>query len=244
MKTFIAILATSLMSLSGYAYFDQTRLTISSTSNSPIRIMVDGKKYSNNNNDVTITSLAAGYHSIKIFLQQRQKGCERDWWATDNHREGGSQTNFKLVYNNGIYVRPQFHVDITINRFGKAFVDEQPISGNDDGEEDWNEDGNNRGGYNQSMNAQVFEQFKQSLRKDFFDEKKLSSAKTVIGVNWFTSSQVKEIVQLFTFENNKLEIAKYAYKYTVDKGNYFLINDVFTFNSNKEELLRYIQTVK
>jgi Domain of unknown function (DUF4476) len=34
------------------------------------------------------------------------------------------------------------------------------------------------------------------------------------------------------------------YKYTLDKGSYFLINDAFTFSSSKEELMRYIQTVK
>ena len=45
---------------------------------------------------------------------------------------------------------------------------------------------------------------------------------------------------LFTFENNRLEIAKYAYGKTVDKGNYFVVNDVFTFNS-KEKLNEYIR---
>ena len=45
---------------------------------------------------------------------------------------------------------------------------------------------------------------------------------------------------LFTFENNRLEIAKYAYGKTVDKGNYFVVNDAFTFNS-KEKLNEYIR---
>ena len=49
------------------------------------------------------------------------------------------------------------------------------------------------------------------------------------------------MVLLFTFENNRLDIAKYAYGKTVDKGNYFMLNDAFTFNNNKEALKEYIR---
>jgi hypothetical protein len=45
---------------------------------------------------------------------------------------------------------------------------------------------------------------------------------------------------LFTFENNRLDIAKYAYGKTVDKRNYSVVNDAFTFNS-KEKLDQYIR---
>ena len=59
--------------------------------------------------------------------------------------------------------------------------------------------------------------------------------------NYFTTVQVKEIVQLFSFENSKLDIAKHAYKNTIDKGNYFTVADCFTFSNNKDELMRYIR---
>jgi hypothetical protein len=52
------------------------------------------------------------------------------------------------------------------------------------------------------------------------------------------------MVLLFTFENNRLDIAKYAYGKTVDKGNYFIMNDAFTFNNNKEKLSEYIREFK
>jgi len=44
-----------------------------------------------------------------------------------------------------------------------------------------------------------------------------------------------------SFDNNKLELAKYAYDYTADKGNYFVIYAVFTFDSYKKELENYIK---
>jgi hypothetical protein len=96
----------------------------------------------------------------------------------------------------------------------------------------------------QAMNTQVFEQFKQSLKNESFDNTRLTVAKQVINNNWFTAVQVKEIVKLFTFETSKLDIAKYAYTHTVDRGSYFIVNDAFTFSNTKDELMKYIQTVK
>ena len=46
---------------------------------------------------------------------------------------------------------------------------------------------------------------------------------------------------LFVFESNKLEVAKSAYRKTVDKQNYYQLNDALTFSSSKEELARFIR---
>ena len=54
-------------------------------------------------------------------------------------------------------------------------------------------------------------------------------------------AQVKEMLLLFSFENNKLELAKQAYASTVDKRNYSMVYDVFSFNTSKTELDRFIQ---
>lgn len=232
MKALITILATAFTSFTGYAYWEQTKLTISSTTNMPIRIMVDGKKYSNRNGEFTLNNLTPGYHTVKIYVQKKNQG-QGQW---------GNSSNYQTVYNSSINIKPQYHVDMTVNRFGKVFTDEQLISNQYYDDDDW--DDNNGGGYMQTMNAQVFEQFKQTLRNESFDNSRITIAKQTISNNWFTAAQVKEIVQLFVFENSKLDIAKYAYTRTVDKGSYFIVNDAFTFSSSKDELMKYIQTVK
>jgi len=53
---------------------------------------------------------------------------------------------------------------------------------------------------------------------------------------------VKELVGLFTFESSKLEIAKAAYGRTIDKNNFYQVNDAFTFSSSVDELSEYINT--
>ena len=94
--------------------------------------------------------------------------------------------------------------------------------------------------YSRSMSSYDFTQAKESLRKEWFENKRLATAKLIIERNYLTSQQVKELMLLFTFENNRLDIAKYAYGKTVDKGNYFIVNDAFSFNS-KEKLNEYIR---
>jgi len=66
-------------------------------------------------------------------------------------------------------------------------------------------------------------------------------AKTIIDENSFTTQQVKELMFLFAFENNRLELAKYAFGKTTDQQNYMLIGDALTFSSNKNELARFIR---
>lgn len=62
--------------------------------------------------------------------------------------------------------------------------------------------------------------------------------------NRVTSAQVKELIQLMSFENNKLEMAKFAYRYTTDRGSYFIVNDTFSFSYSKTELVQYILTYR
>jgi hypothetical protein len=95
--------------------------------------------------------------------------------------------------------------------------------------------------YSRAMSDIDFSRAKETLRKEWFENTRMTTAKQIIDGNSFTSRQAKELVSLFTFENNKLEIAKYAYGRTVDKENYFIVNDAFSFNNSKEALSKYIR---
>lgn len=90
------------------------------------------------------------------------------------------------------------------------------------------------------MHPSDFQGVKQSIESKSFDDTKLKIAKQVIASNCLLSDQVKEIMLLFTFEDTRLDLAKYAYGYTFDIGNYYRLNDAFTFESSIEELDEYI----
>jgi len=90
------------------------------------------------------------------------------------------------------------------------------------------------------MQPADFDQAKQSIRSKSFEDSKLTIAKQIINTNCLLSTQVKEIMLLFSFEDTRLELAKYAYGYTLDIGNYYKVNDAFTFESSIDELNSYI----
>jgi hypothetical protein len=90
------------------------------------------------------------------------------------------------------------------------------------------------------MSPQDFNSAKQSIAGKSFEDSKLTIAKQIINTNCLLSAQVKEIMLLFSFEDTRLDLAKYAYGYTWDIGNYYKLNDAFTFESSIEELNAYI----
>jgi hypothetical protein len=92
----------------------------------------------------------------------------------------------------------------------------------------------------QPMSDYDFRNAKSSVSSKDFDDSKLSIAKQIVNSNCIYASQVKEIMLLLEFEENKLEFAKAAYHTTYDVQNYFVVNDAFDFESSIEELDNYI----
>ncbi len=98
-----------------------------------------------------------------------------------------------------------------------------------------------RHGCNWPMSSTEFNDVKMSLESKSFEETKMTMAKQVGSNRCFTVDQVKGVMGLFSFEDSKLDFAKYAYERTFDIDNYFKVNDAFTFESSVDELNSYIQ---
>jgi hypothetical protein len=94
------------------------------------------------------------------------------------------------------------------------------------------------------MSPEEFNNVKYSISSKSFEDSKLTIAKQVIDANCLLCSQVKEIMLLFSFEDTRLELAKYAYGYTYDIGHYYQLNDAFTFESSIDELNEYINAYR
>jgi hypothetical protein len=92
------------------------------------------------------------------------------------------------------------------------------------------------------VSNETIQNIKNTIQSKIFESEKLAIAKQVVSTNCLLSRDVKDIMNLFTFESTKLEFAKFAYGYTYDLGNYFIVNDAFGFESSVYELDRYIQS--
>ncbi|SCY65890.1 DUF4476 domain-containing protein [Flavobacterium caeni] len=81
-----------------------------------------------------------------------------------------------------------------------------------------------------------------TIKKQSFDDSKLKTAKQVVSSNCLNTNQIMQIAQLFSFEDNTLEFAKFAYDYCIEPRSYFKLNGIFKFSSNADELSDYVQS--
>lgn len=91
-----------------------------------------------------------------------------------------------------------------------------------------------------AMSTGDFGQLKRTIDNAGFENTRLTIFKQALNYNYFTTAQVRELMDLFWFENSKLEVAKLAYNKTIDQNNYYLVNNEFSFSSSVNELGEYI----
>jgi hypothetical protein len=90
------------------------------------------------------------------------------------------------------------------------------------------------------MHEQEFQNLKATVENMNFESSRLTVIKQALSANYITSRQVAELMSLMSFESGKLDVAKFAFSRTVDRENYYIVNDQFWFESSIMELNRYI----
>ena len=222
-------------------------LNITNLSRQNLLIEVDGRPYPDCNNELFLRDVAAGYHMVKVYgVKSKVFPYKR-----------------AMLCNKNVYVKPKYYVDLIINRFGRVLIDEQLITGdwyNDDSRNDRNDRNDhddrkdretrdnwtskNDNAVPKAMSDETFNAFIETIRRESFDDSRMTIAKSIIDQNYFISNQAKALVALFSFESNKVDIAKYMYGKTLDRKNYFIIYNAFTFSKSKEDLAEYIRNYK
>jgi len=92
------------------------------------------------------------------------------------------------------------------------------------------------------VGSDEFGQIKESISKESFNSTKLTLAKQIIrSKQCFSTWQVTEIVKLFSFDDTRLEIAKFAFDFTIDRENYYRVADAFAFSKSKEDLMEFLE---
>ncbi|MFT5921575.1 MAG: hypothetical protein ACI8TS_000906 [Flavobacteriales bacterium] len=75
-----------------------------------------------------------------------------------------------------------------------------------------------------------------------FEDSKITLAKQIAKNKCLTAHQVMKVMMTFDFEASKLDFAKYAYDFTYDQGNYYVVNDAFGFELTIDELNDYLES--
>ena len=98
------------------------------------------------------------------------------------------------------------------------------------------------GNCSQPVSEDIYDDFLVSLEKKNFDDTKVTVAKQFIKNNCLTSSQIYRLLKVIDFEDSRLDLAKYAYKYVFDPQNYYKVNDAFNFSDSIDELNKFINS--
>lgn len=112
-------------------------------------------------------------------------------------------------------------------------------NGWNNGNNGWNNGNNGNNGY--FMNDGDFNALLTTISNTSFESSKKDVAMAGIRNNTLSALQIKTILQTFSFESTKLEVAKFAYDRSTDKQNFFKVLDVFSFDSSKTELTSYMR---
>ena len=230
MKTFLTLLFATFLSISAFAY-GEGRLTITlATKNS--QVLVDGRTYlAGSDNTIVIDNLRPGNHNVRIYDTRKRRNGRNDR-NTRNERSGD------LIYSGTIHLKSFQHVDIMVNRFGKALVDERDLRKNDDS---WSDDFDDPYGNYRVIRDVEFNQLVGNIKSKWFSSQKLETARQGMQNEYFRTAQVRELLQLFSTDTDKLELAKLAFDKTVDKNRYYTLYDLFSFQSSRDELDQYIR---
>lgn len=187
--------------------------------------------------DLTINDLAPGQHKITITKQvERQR------------RRGIPYIQNIIAFDGFVNIPPRAKVKAQLrqrNLFITEVIQRQPRRRQNVPTPVCTDNSPHRGHRPpaaQQMGQNQFNNLFHTLQNESFDSGKLSILEPVLATNYFSSAQVLDLMSLFSFDSGKLKVAKMGYRNTIDKGNYFVVNNGFSFSSSKQKLSQYIQS--
>ncbi|MCF8275342.1 MAG: DUF4476 domain-containing protein [Flavobacteriales bacterium] len=85
--------------------------------------------------------------------------------------------------------------------------------------------------------AEIKELIKAATFKDSMEKQAKMMVKSK---QCFRADQIVELLGVFTYDDSKLMVAKYAFDYCIDTQNYYRVVNAFTFKSYQDDLTKFI----
>jgi len=236
MKTISTLFASLLLSTSMFAtdIRSSASLTVRSETKSDIVVIVDDRRYDLGTNSIMISDLDACEHQVTVYQEKTNSFINR------------FGETYNMVFNSSVDLKPRTNLEIAVDECGSITMSEtksrrQMFGDTWDGENYFkNSVPINTGIYSNAISNIEFSRVIWAIGKESSEVNRMKSAEQIINTNYLTVEQVKQLMQLFCTDDNRLEIAKLAYDKTVDQGDYFALNSMFKFDNSRNELARCI----
>jgi len=239
MKKFLqttTFLALSFLSINAGA---AAKLSISTSIPTAMKVIIDGQKFYSQDNRISINNLQAGYHNITVYYIKNG----RDFNSFFNN---GNNVYWKKAVSRQVTIRNNYQYDIIINRFGRAFYDQDycyynNTNGWDNHEEndngDYDFDYNN--GYNEDYDDWGY--FKRGEGKNHTSIVNESNNDNVFApMSNQVFAQIKQTLQQQSFESSKLNFAKQSIdKNSINTNQANEIINLLSMETDKLEFAKY-----
>ncbi|MBK9638351.1 MAG: DUF4476 domain-containing protein [Bacteroidetes bacterium] len=231
MKNMISTLVIAcILSLNANADHRLSDLHIRKFDNAPVLVQLDNQFVNNPGPVKKINNLEAGRYRLKIWTIQQPSHYNHNYKRLLYNGfidvPAGSEVRAMLTQNNTIRINqviPNF-VPVPVDPICNPYAPFNPTPI----------------GYQSQhhlMSPAEFNALLNTIDNQNFESTKMVIAKQAIKDHeMMTTGQVVELINLLSFESSKLELAKFAYQYTVDRHKYFQLFNHFSFDSSVRAL--------
>ena len=100
--------------------------------------------------------------------------------------------------------------------------------------------------YKVPMSDAKFNQLVSDVKAQWLPFGKMNALTTIFSNPdyYLTTSQVKQLIQLVSDEDNRLQLAKSAYRNITDRANYTQLYDLFSYQASKDALAAYVSSYR
>lgn len=193
------------------------------------KVMLDGKSFfsnksydlANNQNTAAINSLeTAAKHTIKVYR------------LGNNNPKYNNSSKKTLVYSKIFDLREGYDMDIVINATGRVQFSENSTSGDVESID------------KSPMVNSEFARLLQSVKSKWSQALKGETVSEAFNNqnNYFTTSQIRQLLTLIASENDRLDLAKLSYRSAVDSASFTQLYDLFKTQASKDDLTDFLRT--
>jgi hypothetical protein len=193
-------------------------LTVRLRDHSAFLIQVDNSYFNKPETRFTLSNISEGYHYLQVY-KVFQYGATKLIFKGHIYIPGNSMVKAVVERDRRIKVTTETMIP------GPSCVDNTPAPVN----------------VPVAISRAELNDIISSADKISFSSTKLATVKNALNGKYVMSSQVAELVKLFVFESDKIDLAKYCYDITLDKSRYYVVNDSFSFSSSIDELNEFIK---
>ena len=227
MKTIFTILLSGFFVISVFSQSPQSvNITFDGINNNTniYQVILDGNSFFSNknynsSNKVVINNLETGKHTIKVYRLR-------------NNPKYKSASKKVFQYSKTFDLREGYDMDITINANGRVQFSENSTSSKEQSD------------VKTPMVVYEFNKLLQSVQNKWSQALKGETESEAFNNpnNYFSTSQVRQLLTLITSENDRLDLAKLSYRSVIDAVNFTQLYDLFKTQASKDELNVFLRS--